>query len=157
MAAAGVIVSLIYLSIQIRQSTRTEQARAFQEIFPTFTAHTNEMFSPENIELIEAGMVDFSSLAGRDRLRFEHLMLGYFNALESTIISKRAFLIDDHLLENWAFSVKTRLLPCAGVRDWWSGAKPLFAPETQTWVDRMISETDHSSGFFSLNSDGASG
>ena len=61
-AAVGVIGSLIYLSLQIKQSTRTERARAFQDIFAGFTAQNLEMFGPNNIDLIISGMQDFDGV-----------------------------------------------------------------------------------------------
>jgi hypothetical protein len=62
LGAAGVVASLIYLGIQVRQNTRTARARAFQDIFAGFTAQNLEMFGPANIDLIIAGMRDFSRL-----------------------------------------------------------------------------------------------
>ena len=118
LGAAGVVASLIYLGVQIRQNTRTERARAF--------------------------------LSGGDKLRFDHLMLGYFNALEATIFSKNAFLLGEGTLENWAYALRTRFLPYPGMRDWWNEAKSMFAPETRVWVDELISATDTSSDHLGL-------
>lgn len=150
--AAGVIGSLIYLGIQIRQSTRTEQARAFQDIFSGFTAQNLEMFGPENIDLIVSGMRDFAGISGGDRLRFDHLMMGYFNALEATIFSKHAYLVDDQTMNNWSYALRTRFLPYPGVRDWWKEAKPIFAPETRAWVDLQLEATDMDSDYVGLKS-----
>ena len=41
---AGVIASLVYLAIQIRQNTRTEKTRAFQDVFSSYNAHNHEMW-----------------------------------------------------------------------------------------------------------------
>jgi hypothetical protein len=150
LGAAGVVASLIYLAIQIRQNTRTERARAFQDIFSGFTAQNLEMFGPGNIDLIISGMRDFNSLPGRDKLRFDHLMMGYFNVLEATIFSKRAFLLGEETLENWSYSLRTRFLPYPGMRDWWSQARPIFAPETRVWVDEQISATDSASDYLGI-------
>jgi hypothetical protein len=150
LAAAGVMASLIYLGIQIRQSTRTERARAFQDLFAGFTAQNLEMFGPQNIDLIISGMRDFNGLSGRDRLRFDHLMMGYFNVLEATILSRSAFLLGDETLENWSYALRTRFLPYPGARDWWSEAKSIFAPGTRIWVDEQISATDTGSDYLGI-------
>ena len=142
---AGVIASLVYLSIQIRQNTRTERTRAFQDIFSSYNAHNHEMFSGQNGELIVLGMRDLSALSGAERLRFDHLMIGYLNSLEATIFSKGADLLEDETLENWAYILRTRFFPYAGFRDWWDEAKPIFVPETREWIDVQISQTDLSS------------
>jgi hypothetical protein len=149
-AAIAVVASLVYLAIQIRQNTRTERGRAFQEIFSAANVHGDQMFGPQNIDLVISGMRDFETLSGGDKLRFDHLMLGYFNAVESTIFSKNAFLIGDETLENWAYLLRTRILPYAGVRDWWSEAKAIYAPETRAWVDQQISATDTDSDFLGI-------
>lgn len=72
--AAGVIASLIFLGISIRQNTRMARARAFQEIFASFTAQNLDMFGPDHIDVVISGMRDFNSLYGSDKLRFDHLI-----------------------------------------------------------------------------------
>lgn len=148
--AAGVIASLLYLGIQIRQSTSTDQARAFQDIFSDFTTQNHKMFGPENINLIVSAMQDFSGLSRGDRLRFDHLMMGHFNVLEATIFSNSAFLLGDGTMENWSYALRTRFLPYTGVRDWWSEAKSIFAPETRAWVDEQIAATDTESDYVGI-------
>jgi len=96
------------------------------------------MFGGQNIDLVISGTRDFKTLSGGDKLRFDHLMSAYFNAIESTIFSRNAFLLGDETLENWGHLLRTRMLPYAGVRDWWSEAKAIFAPETRAWVDEQI-------------------
>lgn len=150
LGAAGVIASLIYLGIQIRQNTRTERSRAFQQIFASFTAQNLDMFGPQNIDVVISGMQDFNGLCGRDKLRFDHLMMGYFNALEATIVSKTAFLLGDETVENWAYALRTRFLPYPGVRDWWNDAKPIFSLETRAWVDKQISATNTESDYLGI-------
>jgi hypothetical protein len=150
LAAVGVIVSLVYLAMQIRQNTRTERARAFQEIFSGSASFADQMFSPQNIDLTISGMRDFKELSGGDKLRFDNMMLGYFNAVEATIFSRNAFLLGDETLENWAHLLRTRMLPYAGIRDWWDEAKAIFAPETRAWIDQQISETDPNSDFLGI-------
>jgi hypothetical protein len=147
---AGVIASLVYLAIQIRQNTRTERTRAFQDIFSSYNAHNHEMFSGRNGELIVLGMRNLSALSGAERLRFDHFMIGYLNSLEATIFSKGAFLLEDETLENWAYILRTRFLPYAGFRDWSDEAKPIFVPETRVWIDAQISRTDLSSDFLGI-------
>ena len=150
MGAAGVIASLSYLAVQIRQSTRTERARAFQDLFSEHNAHNHEMFGRENVDLIVSGLLDISGLSGGDRLRFDHLMIGYINAIESTLFSKGAYLLGDDTMDNWSYIMRTRFLPYPGMRDWWSEACAIFTPETCAWVDAQIELTDTNSDFLRM-------
>lgn len=150
LGAIGVIVSLLYLARQIRQSTRTEKARAHRDIFSALNVHTGHMLGPENIDLLITGIRDFESLKGGDRLRFDHLMLGYFNSVESTLFYKDALLLGEDVLQNWAYTLKTRFLPYAGVRAWWEEARSIFNPEMQAWVDEQIAATDKSADLLKL-------
>ncbi|MFT4564489.1 MAG: hypothetical protein ACI9BW_004256 [Gammaproteobacteria bacterium] len=140
--AIAVVVSLVYLAVQIRQSTRTERSRAFQEIFAGYNAHNHEMFGPNNIDLVIAGMLDIDALSGGERLRFGHLFIGLFNGVESTIFSKGAYLLGDETLDNWGYLLRTRFFPYPGIRDWWAEANPMFAAETCEWIEKQISATD---------------
>jgi hypothetical protein len=150
LGALAVVASLVYLAIQIKQSSRIERSRAFQEIFATYDANNHEMFGADNVEIVVAGMRDVSILSGGDRLRFDHLMIGYFNAVESTIFSKGAYLLGDETMENWAHVLQTRFLPYVGVRDWWMEARPIFTIETRDWVEEQIRATDTDSDFLSI-------
>jgi hypothetical protein len=151
LGAVGVIVSLLYLARQIRQSTETEKARAHRDVFSSLNAHTGNMLSAENIDLLIAGMRNFESLKGGDRMRFDHLMLGYFNSIESTLFYKNALLLDDDVLANWAYTLKTRFLPYAGVRTWWREARSIFNPEMQAWVDEQLAATDKGVDVLEIN------
>jgi len=150
LGAAGVIASLLYLALQIRQNTRTERARAFQVLFSEYNGHNHVMFGKENIDLVVSGMLTIDDLKAGDRLRFDHLMMGYINAIESTLFSKNAYLLGEETMENWGFVMRTRFLPYPGLRDWWSEARQIFTPETQAWVDAQINLTDTSSDLLGI-------
>ena len=69
---------------------------------------TPPVFAPGNIDLVISGMQGTESLRGADKLRFDQLMLSYFNFAESTMFSKTAFLLDDETMENWGYTLRTR-------------------------------------------------
>ena len=150
LGAAGVIASLLYLALQIRQNTRTERARAFQDLFSEHNSHNHEMFGIENVDLIVTGMLNIQEVTAGERLRFDHFMMGYINAIESTLFSKSAFLLGEETMENWGFVMRTRFLPYPGLREWWSEAKHIFTPETQAWIDAQIELTDTSSDLLGI-------
>jgi hypothetical protein len=78
-------------------------------------------------------------------------MLGYFNSIESTLFYKNALLLDDDVLANWAYTLKTRFLPYAGVRTWWREARSIFNPEMQAWVDEQLAATDKAVDVLEIN------
>lgn len=48
--ATAVVISLVYLAAQIRQSGRVSGAAAFQGIIEGITGHFRVMYAPENAE-----------------------------------------------------------------------------------------------------------
>jgi hypothetical protein len=67
------------------------------------------------------------------------------NLLMYSFVFWRRFRRPRPTLENWVYALQTRFLPYPGVREWWSEAKPIFAPATRAWVEEQISATDTSS------------
>ncbi len=150
LGAAGVIATLFYLAIQIRQSTRTERARSFQYIFAELNHHANYMFNAENAPLIAKGMTDFKSLSGTEHMRFDLLMRGYVNYLEATLFNQEAEILGIETMDNWAHEFATRFLPYIGVRDWWKEASEIFAPETRAFMEGALARTDVGSDFWRI-------
>ena len=150
LAAVGVIVTLFYLAFQIRQSTRTEGARSFQYIFAELNHHANYMFNSENGPLIAKGMIHFETLSGPEHMRFDLLMRGYVNYLEATLFNQEADLLGSETMENWEHEFSTRFFPYQGVREWWKEAKAIFAPETRSFMDKVLEKTDMDSDFWGI-------
>lgn len=92
----GVIASLVYLSVQIRQNTNSVRAAAAREVLHEAQRILIQISSdPELAELNRRGGADRSSLSDAERYRFDTLVLAALRNGESLFIqSKRGVLSD---------------------------------------------------------------
>ena len=145
-SAIAIIVSLVYLAIQIRQNT--DQMRS-QECATKLSAfernveagnHARELLflNEELCELSLQGMSSYSSLSPQDQFRFGLLIRNIFSCIQGAYIR--------HLElspETRSFSESTRcvdeLVANRGIQEWLEVYKPDWRPEFRAFVDERLS------------------
>lgn len=136
--AAAVVVSLVYLAAQVRQSGRVSSAAAFQGIIDGITEHLRFMYAPENAALVAKGLESFESLSPTERMGFEALMAGLINQVEASLITLHSQMMSEDTIENWAWWLQTRVFCYEGAREWWSEARQGYQPDVAAWIDQQV-------------------
>lgn len=77
-AAVAVLISLIYLAVQIRQNTRWVKIQIFESIISKLIDWHGRTQDEGLARLYLEGRKGFESLNGEDQLRFGHLMTQVF-------------------------------------------------------------------------------
>src|SRR5438445_13895463 len=81
--AIGVVVSLIYVATEVRNSARATQLASRRSISEIFTLLSRQLAEhPDLRELYYRGLHDFESLEGTDLVGFAQVMLQLFRAYE---------------------------------------------------------------------------
>jgi hypothetical protein len=81
--AIGVVVSLIYVATEVRNSARATQLASRRSISEIFTQLSRQLAEhPDLRELYYRGLHDFESLEGTDLVGFAQVMLQLFRAYE---------------------------------------------------------------------------
>jgi hypothetical protein len=118
-AAVGVIISLIYLAVQIRQNTSTVRAAAFQDVVGNSASFLKEVFRDAELTRIWiSGSEDLNSLTGVDRGRFHYLIVTFFRQVENTYNQTRKGLLKFEEWEGIRESVFDGIAR-PGMRQWW--------------------------------------
>ena len=94
--------------------------------------------------------MNFSSLEGADRFKFDQLMAGYLNMAEATAFGNDILDNEDETMENWGYNLRERFLPYPGMLEWWAESQFLFSPEMRIWVNNEIEKTDMSGDFWKI-------
>ena len=83
----AVIITLAYLTLQVRQNTASAEAAAIQTASHSF-ADAVESFArdPEILRIYTAGVQDFDSLGPEDRQRFAAIMGGLLHRFEGFLV-----------------------------------------------------------------------
>ena len=106
-AAIGVIVTLLYLAVQIRQNTRSTRASAFQEAMRDIAAASDLLASNAELSRIwRAGMRDFDGLKPDERQRFAAYALSLFRRMENIFFQTQHGALDSGFGEGVIGSVR---------------------------------------------------
>ena len=131
----AVLATLVYLAIQVRQSTSQSKQDAVISAardFPTKLSALTE--SEENAELLRSGLHNFNALTPNQAARFNSLLLGLFSAFAGVIDVHSAGLIPVDEFEA-AERCFVQFITTPGGREWWEQTKHIYP-------SRLVEVTD---------------
>jgi hypothetical protein len=153
-AAVAVVLSLIYLAVQIRQNTRqidenTASLRVMSadETLRSFSHYRDHIIrDPDIADLYLRGARSLRDLDTRDRLRFTQLASELFHTYQG--VYRRSRSLDES--ELWEYVAGTgTLLPVLrqpGIREWWSGAKEEFTEGFVSEIESLLRRIEEAEG-----------
>ncbi len=141
MGGIAVIVTLAYLAVQIRRSTRAARAATLQQwVAMAATVNSTLSTSPDFARLYREGCKNYEALQPHERSQFMAFMFQNFNLFESLFLQAQHGEVDDAF-----FEAKMRTMfggfAHLGVRQWWNKYAALnFDPRFRQFVERRLSE-----------------
>jgi hypothetical protein len=133
----GVVVTLIYLAAQIRQSTRSSRTESYQAVATSMSELTfNLWMNPEASRLFQLGSFDIDALNPLERNQFAGLLSAMVRSLENIHYQYRTGSIDRELWVGWEFRLRG-MVSAPGFQIWWSEQKGAFSPSFQALVDNQ--------------------
>ena len=117
--AIGVVTSLLYLAVQIRQNTRSVRASTHHASVVAGNAVQLAFTGAEAAEItLQAGRA-YADLTLDEKFRFTNLMRAFFSFEEDVYIQFREGLIDRAFWDARA-RVLSDVPTQPGIRDWWT-------------------------------------
>jgi hypothetical protein len=140
LGAAGVIASLVYVAIQIRQNTRALRASTYESLAQA-TASSNSLLisDPEIARLVDVGLGS-GPLAHEDRARFAAYLRMTFRRYDSIFLHYRQGTLPLEAWEAYLSSFR-RVLRSPNVRDFWQRSADDYTPAFRELVAREISDS----------------
>ena len=134
-AAIGVIISLVYLALQVRHSTNMARVEAHQAFTQSFFATIGELAKDEALHRIyRRGMWEGEALDEYEKDRLGMVLYQMFVAYSSV---HQAAKIDPELVElsqsGWSV-----LLASPFAREWWKRHRVNFAGSFREMIDQEI-------------------
>lgn len=136
LGSAAVVVSLAYLAVQIRRSSRDSE----RAIYFSIRSQVQEFRSmlaqdQETSRIYRDGLANLDELNDDDRWRFGALMQYEFAFFEDVfLLGRSATLIHDNKEDlRW-------LARRPGARTWWEKGRRLYHPGFQQYVDSLVSD-----------------
>ena len=123
--AVAVIVSLIYVGVQVRQNTQSVRTSAFQAAIRDATDTIDHVVhDSELIRIWLVGLRDLDSLSPEDRYRFAAYMTSVLRRYESLLYQTQQGTLDPDAWEGIRANLKNTFSH-PGIVVWWKRARQL--------------------------------
>lgn len=139
LGSLGVIVSLLYVSTQIRQNTRSMQASSYQTVVDAVNQVNRLLVQEEGLPgLVLRGQQNLAALEPEERIRFgaflAHVIYNHEIALH---LHKQGFLDQDSFDAHCASVVQVLKAPGAAL--WWRSARTRMSETLKQHLDGALS------------------
>lgn len=146
-ASVAIIISLVYLAMQIQQNTQairlTAGNHAAEQAKTLFVVSAD----PEHRELVYRAWQDPESVQGIDRFGFFGIMHGYFRTLENVYYQQVDGILDPRLWDGLYRSIRF-LMTVPGVQFYWNLRQDWYSDEFRSFINITMEEGQEAS--FSL-------
>ena len=141
--AIGVVASLVYLGVQIRQNTRhigtntrALQTHAYNEALGGLHAFQDMLLQNERLGPVwMKGLHEPKNLNEAERVLFLNLADRFFRVFENLYLTHERGLIEQDLFES-SIRVPLKIASQPGLVAHWSETRSQYTPEFQALVDR---------------------
>ena len=136
----GVIVSLIYLAVQIRGNTSSQQSETYARSLERM-AYMQESMAKDHAltKMFNEGLVDPSQLTITQKVQFAWVLTEMFGNLEFMFFQSEQRNIPAELWDRWEETMKW-WLTFPGVVAWWKGKPTPFTPAFMSCVEECIAQ-----------------
>lgn len=133
LGAIGVILTIAYLAVQVRQNSRQVASSLTESIRNGINETTRIMASnPETARVFRIGVQDPKSLSDSELYQFDALLTLTFYGQQQAFVNGQ---IDSYALE-W-------ILQLPGARYWWTEYSHLLSREFREYVNNILEKLSH--------------
>ena len=138
--AVTVVLSLIYLAVQIRQSTQAQRTENYSRALDRLAAMQSSLSQDDEFSLMfSKGAVDTSKLTPRERIRFTWSLYEAFGAFEFMFHASKTDAIPEEVWRRWSYAVAW-WLTFPGVQTWWSSRPIPFTDSFTSFVESLLED-----------------
>ena len=141
-SATGVIVTLIYLAIQVRKSTRQEEFQSLQAAINLYLTNIdNATRTKEDAEIFRLGLNRFADLPADEQAAFHSKMHALLHGFHSVwVLFKIGTLADYELVAMRKFLIELLMSP--GGRQWWETFKHVPPPHLVSYLEEEVQKAE---------------
>ena len=136
----AIVVSLVYLALQVRQNnrhTRLESVHAISTEFNTF--YDMLASNGELADIFNRGIVDLQSLDATEQVRFTFVITRILRTWHEQYFQWREGAMDDEFWHTWE-ALLSDAVQYAGLQEIWSRRRHQYTENFQALVDKFIAE-----------------
>ena len=134
----AVIASLLYVGLQVRQSTIATRVGYQRSSTNAWTTVTTPLHSDAELSELFTRALDCSESLSRDaRIRVHYLLLHIVNFFVDQVHAHQAGIIDDSMMRAWEEYIAS-VLAKPGGRVWWRSARATYPERIATRLTEAI-------------------
>jgi len=131
----GVIVTIVYLAIQIRSNTESNRNNAYQGVVQNISSWTTAVaMDPEITRIVNAGTYDRSALDPDERSQFDLLYTSLFRHYENIHYQYTSGAIGRESWIGWENRIRGTIRP-AGIAEVWHDQRLAFSPRFRRFME----------------------
>lgn len=135
--ALAVVVSLVYLAIQVRQNTNAVRAETAREVVASIRAvNTTVASDPELFRLFSTMTENPDQLSPEERGRVTHLLFNHYRAIEEAHLQYTKGNLDEEIWAGWSRTFYD-YINSPGWRRYWELRRDLFSGTFARYVDGL--------------------
>lgn len=143
--AVGVIISVVYLAIQIRKQTEEARLSATRQLAAQFQDSLKSVGADEKLsEIWLQGVKNYESLPDVDRFRVAVMFHDLFRSVEQQYFHTGSGNVEQLYLESME-NYFVELLSFPGVRSWWKSSKHSFEVSFQKHIESIMDRAESAS------------
>jgi hypothetical protein len=140
--SVAVVLSVLYLAVQVHQSTRVAKLAA-QDAAATSLREVTRPFA-ENADLARiwrAGLEDLQSLSAEEQARFFHSVYQFLKAFETIHFHHVYGLMDQQIWRGWC-GLLEHYIATPGIDHYWQRRHDLFSARFQQFIHTLERPAD---------------
>jgi hypothetical protein len=141
LAALGVIVSVIYLAMQVKETNAQTRLASSQAVDNPLMASWDPIYIPENFEVWQKALFNPASLTQSEEFLFNTLMSRVLQSFNLVAAQYVRGTYDAHLFQSVA-AYYAGFIGCPGGQQYWGSYGHLSVPEARAAIEREIEKNN---------------
>jgi hypothetical protein len=143
----SVLLTLVYLAVQIRGNTRAVRSAGAQQTHDSMIQLYRQLAGDAELNRIfRVGTLDIDSLTEGETGVFVAEWSATLYIIQNWLYQRNSGVLDEELVMTWLAGVSTNFHE-NGFKTYWYGRKFMYSKVMQEWVDDMISRPPAHSGY----------
>ncbi|MEZ5559180.1 MAG: hypothetical protein R3E86_11665 [Pseudomonadales bacterium] len=134
-SSIAVLISLIYLAVQVRTGIETQRTATYQSVVAEFSAVNRSMATTPNVSALFAkALEDYDALDATERATISQLFFVVFHNFENMYYQYRKGYLEDDVWIGWKRLMLTyHARP--GFQAWWRLRSDVFSPSFVSFLE----------------------
>ena len=132
----AVIVSILYLAVQVRISAKSNAAQSQRDTMDVFTFFA-PLLEEENRAVFRKGLSNLNELTNDEKMHFHAMLHPLVSQYQAIHADHRAGIYDDEVYSSWKGAM-VAVLSSNGAYQWWKQCKFVYSPSFQSTIDRYL-------------------